>query len=390
MLFSLGECNLFNIDDSYYEKSTSRLDHLAPILPEIVEVCVDNDDTDDDDDCDMPVCDESSPIFTIFSNPLFDSNENFSSDDEYICERGKFKRFSDLEASWFNIVARVQSSSYNSSRWFHLLFIKWENSNLFPKDYKDEKKQKQSKTNKKREKDKESRARVENQPEIKAGSTRHRNKGSESRKCISQLLCVHEENAQMRRCPSDGSAYHYSYICVGEGLAWIIRWALILEYTIRGSTVTCGISPNLALLFGGPNSLPFFLARHTIPGLGIVVDPFPAVLVFTVTRLLCVGVKEGTIAHALENTKYEVSYMKWKELDSKYHFSCQFTSDTSIFHHHRYFPRDCWKNKLQNPAGQHSDVPENLIPTVRKRVDVLREIQIGDITLDVRLTSYRE
>ncbi|GJW34955.1 hypothetical protein Tco_0057875 [Tanacetum coccineum] len=34
--------------------STSRLDHLAPISPEIVEVCVDNDDTDDDDDCDMP------------------------------------------------------------------------------------------------------------------------------------------------------------------------------------------------------------------------------------------------------------------------------------------------------------------------------------------------
>ncbi|GJU15446.1 hypothetical protein Tco_1143412 [Tanacetum coccineum] len=46
--FSLGECNLFDIDDSYYEKSTSRLAHLAPILPEIVEVCVDDDDTDDD------------------------------------------------------------------------------------------------------------------------------------------------------------------------------------------------------------------------------------------------------------------------------------------------------------------------------------------------------
>nr|GEY32817.1 reverse transcriptase domain-containing protein [Tanacetum cinerariifolium] len=39
----------------------------------------------------------------------------------------------------------------------------------------------------------------------------------ESRKCISQLLCVREENAQMRRRPSNGSAYHYSYICVREG-----------------------------------------------------------------------------------------------------------------------------------------------------------------------------
>ncbi|GKB03477.1 reverse transcriptase domain-containing protein [Tanacetum coccineum] len=53
--FSLGECNLFDIDDSYYEKSTSRLAHLAPISPEIVEVCVDDDDTDDDDDYDDDV-----------------------------------------------------------------------------------------------------------------------------------------------------------------------------------------------------------------------------------------------------------------------------------------------------------------------------------------------
>ncbi|GJS19979.1 hypothetical protein Tco_0448611 [Tanacetum coccineum] len=53
--FSLGECNLFDIDDSYYEKSTSRLAHLAPISPEIVEACVDDDDTDDDDDYDDDV-----------------------------------------------------------------------------------------------------------------------------------------------------------------------------------------------------------------------------------------------------------------------------------------------------------------------------------------------
>ncbi|GJU56387.1 hypothetical protein Tco_1230101 [Tanacetum coccineum] len=33
-------------------KSTSRLAHLAPISPEIVEACVDDDDTDDDDDYD--------------------------------------------------------------------------------------------------------------------------------------------------------------------------------------------------------------------------------------------------------------------------------------------------------------------------------------------------
>ncbi|KAJ0106180.1 hypothetical protein Patl1_19509 [Pistacia atlantica] len=39
------------------------------------------------------------------------------------------------------------------------------------------------------------------------------------------------------------------------------------------------------------------------------------------------GATQGTIAHALEKTKYENSDAKWKELDPKYHFSCQFTAD---------------------------------------------------------------
>ncbi|CAA2955970.1 cationic amino acid transporter 2, vacuolar-like [Olea europaea subsp. europaea] len=101
------------------------------------------------------------------------------------------------------------------------------------------------------------------------------------------------------RCPSAGSAYHYSYICVGEGVAWLIGWALILEYTIGGSAVARGISPNLALLFGGADSLPSFLARQTIPGLGIVVDPCAAILVFLVTGLLCVGIKESTFVQGI-------------------------------------------------------------------------------------------
>lgn len=104
------------------------------------------------------------------------------------------------------------------------------------------------------------------------------------------------------RCPSAGSAYHYSYICVGEGVAWLIGWALILEYTIGGSAVARGISPNLAMLFGSADSLPFFLARQQIPGLGIIVDPCAAILVLIVTGLLCVGIKESTIAQAIVTT----------------------------------------------------------------------------------------
>ncbi|XP_019093276.1 PREDICTED: cationic amino acid transporter 2, vacuolar-like [Camelina sativa] len=115
------------------------------------------------------------------------------------------------------------------------------------------------------------------------------------------------------RCPSAGSAYHYSYICVGEGAAWIIGWALILEYTIGGAAIARGISPNLcvtllivivctgssALIFGGEDGLPAILARHQIPGLDVVVDPCAAVLVFVVTGLLCMGIKESTFAQGI-------------------------------------------------------------------------------------------
>ncbi|ERM93567.1 hypothetical protein AMTRI_Chr03g149130 [Amborella trichopoda] len=104
------------------------------------------------------------------------------------------------------------------------------------------------------------------------------------------------------RCPSAGSAYHYSYICVGEGIAWIIGWALILEYTIGGSCVVRGISPNLAFFFGGEDSLPAFLARVSLPGTDIILDPCAAFLVLVVTGLLCVGIKESSFAQAVVTT----------------------------------------------------------------------------------------
>lgn len=37
----------------------------------------------------------------------------------------------------------------------------------------------------------------------------------------------------------------YVFILLFSSVAWIIGWALILEYTVGGSTVARGISPNL-------------------------------------------------------------------------------------------------------------------------------------------------
>ena len=42
--------------------------------------------------------------------------------------------------------------------------------------------------------------------------------------------------------PAAGSAYTYSYIVLGETLAWIVGWSLILEYSLVVSTVAVGWS----------------------------------------------------------------------------------------------------------------------------------------------------
>ena len=42
--------------------------------------------------------------------------------------------------------------------------------------------------------------------------------------------------------PMAGSAYTYTYVALGELLAWIVGWTLILEYTVVCSAVAVGWS----------------------------------------------------------------------------------------------------------------------------------------------------
>src|SRR6516165_10557047 len=57
--------------------------------------------------------------------------------------------------------------------------------------------------------------------------------------CIFAALC-YAEFASM--APVAGSAYTYAYTTMGELLAWIIGWDLVLEYAVGAATVANGWS----------------------------------------------------------------------------------------------------------------------------------------------------
>jgi basic amino acid/polyamine antiporter, APA family len=68
--------------------------------------------------------------------------------------------------------------------------------------------------------------------------------------CVFAALCYAEFAAMV---PVAGSAYTYAYATLGELMAWIIGWDLILEYAVASATVAHGWSKyfqKLMLLFG--------------------------------------------------------------------------------------------------------------------------------------------
>src|SRR5271169_6313799 len=70
--------------------------------------------------------------------------------------------------------------------------------------------------------------------------------------CTFAGLCYAEFAAMI---PIAGSAYTYAYTTMGELVAWIIGWALVLEYALGAATVSISWSEYLNKLVGG--SIPF-------------------------------------------------------------------------------------------------------------------------------------
>ena len=117
--------------------------------------------------------------------------------------------------------------------------------------------------------------------------------------CAFAGLCYAEMAAMI---PIAGSAYTYSYATLGEFLAWIIGWDLILEYALGAATVSVGWS-GLVVSFlaqfgiGIPAQFTVGPFEHVTMANGTTVQGvfnLPAFLiVLLITVILIVGVRES-------------------------------------------------------------------------------------------------
>ncbi|HUQ99107.1 MAG TPA: amino acid permease [Gemmatimonadaceae bacterium] len=127
-------------------------------------------------------------------------------------------------------------------------------------------------------------------------------------------LCYAELAAMI---PQAGSAYAYSYATLGELVAWIIGWDLILEYAVGNVAVAISWGDYFKSLFGDWISIPIWLttgyrtallspdpavhgllesAPH-IGGIPILINVPAFAIVAFITWLLLLGVRESTRAN---------------------------------------------------------------------------------------------
>ena len=114
--------------------------------------------------------------------------------------------------------------------------------------------------------------------------------------CAVTALCYAELAAMV---PVSGSAYTYSYAVLGELIAWIVGWALILEYTLAGSAIAVGWSGYLVglLHFTGLDFLPPAFTRGPAEG-GIVNIP-AALIALLVTLVLSLGTRTSALFNSV-------------------------------------------------------------------------------------------
>jgi len=116
--------------------------------------------------------------------------------------------------------------------------------------------------------------------------------------CLFAGLCYAEFASMI---PIAGSAYAYSYVTMGELVAWIIGWALIMEYALGAATVSIAWSEYLNSLLGGAIPYewchsPFQLAKDGTRG----IMNAPALLILVMLTLLLIkGTQESAVINMI-------------------------------------------------------------------------------------------
>lgn len=110
--------------------------------------------------------------------------------------------------------------------------------------------------------------------------------------CAFASLCYSEFASKI---PVAGSAYTYAYVVYGEWIAWLIGWALILEYGLAVAAVSTGWSAYLNSFLAGFNiHIPQALSASYNADAGTYVNLPAMLIIFLLSLLLTKGVKEST------------------------------------------------------------------------------------------------
>jgi APA family basic amino acid/polyamine antiporter len=115
-------------------------------------------------------------------------------------------------------------------------------------------------------------------------------------------LCYSELSGMI---PAAGSAYSYAYASLGELVAWIIGWALVLEYAVGAATVSVSWSGYITSFLSSfglalPHALtasPFDadVLNHSTPG---IVNLPAMIIIILVSLLLIRGISESAKVNA--------------------------------------------------------------------------------------------
>ena len=114
--------------------------------------------------------------------------------------------------------------------------------------------------------------------------------------CAVAALCYSELASMV---PVAGSAYTYTYAVMGEILAWMVGWALILEYAVGASAVAVGWSGYFVGLMKNSLGIEIPLSIAAGPSAGGIINLPAVVISLLVTWLLVIGTTESARFNAI-------------------------------------------------------------------------------------------